>query len=405
MTTAVFRTASAAVVLFLVGASHAEGAVPPSDMAVPFAARSIPLAATPVIIAIGEASHGDERMLRERNRVIMELAAAHRISWVALETGFAEARLLDRFVRGGPGEPDEVAKRGFTSGFGHFSANVALLEELRVHNLGLPAAERIGIVGIDLSLGGPFGSAPTMAPVECALEGIPAASERERLRAAFAAAVQPGLGIEPVSDEQKAAFRRLGEELATLTAGAASPETRQCTSIVQQSAFVFDAMPGQVTPGRIPRDAWVSVSRRDAAMAANAAEVFAGSRGKSIVLFAHSSHVMAASMRGGRWSTQAEPPTSMGQLLRQRFGDQYVVLAQVERTKHEGGSVPDLFDAWSIACREACLVPAARGPTASTGPFRVGINGDDEQVIEPSSAATFLIILPREDGTDTPPRA
>lgn len=344
-------------------------------------------------------------MLQERNRVIMELAAAHRISWVALETGFAEARLLDLFVRGGPGDPEDVAKRGFTSGFGHFSANVALLSELRAHNVALPVAERIGIVGVDLSLGGPLGSAPTMAPVDCALEGIADSQERERLRADFSVAVQPGLGLDPVSEEQKATFRRLGDELAALTASATSPETRQCTSIVQQSASVLDALPGQVTPGRIPQDAWVSVSRRDAAMAANAAEVFARSRNKSIVLFAHSSHVMAAPMRGGRWSSQVEPPTSMGQLLRQRFGDRYLVLAQVERTKHKGGSVPDLFDAWNIACRDACLMPTGRGAEANSGPFRVGINGDDEQVIDPSSAATFLVILPGEDTADAPLRS
>ncbi len=402
MTSAIFRTVSSAIVLFLVAAPQVEGAVPPS-IVIPFAARSIPSATTPGIIAIGEASHGNERMLQERNRVIMELAAAHRISWVALETGFAEARLLDRFVRGGLGEPEEVAKHGFTSGFGQFSANVALLKELRAHNLALPVAERIGIAGVDLSLGGPLGSAPTMEPVNCALEGVAAASERERLRAAFAAAVQSGLGIAPVSDEQKATFRELGDELAALTASAASPETRQCTSIVRQSAFVFDAMPEQVTPGRIPPDAWVSVSRRDAAMAANAAEVFAGSRGKSIVIFAHSSHVRAASMRGGRWSSQAEPPTSLGQLLRQRFGDRYVVLAQVERTKHEGGSEPDLLNAWSITCEEACMVSTHRGREAKSGLFRVGINGDDEQVIDPSSAAAFLVVLPSDDSATIPP--
>ena len=107
MTSAIFRTVSSAIVLFLVAAPQVEGAVPPS-IVIPFAARSIPSATTPGIIAIGEASHGNERMLQERNRVIMELAAAHRISWVALETGYAEARLLDRFVRGGPGEPEEV---------------------------------------------------------------------------------------------------------------------------------------------------------------------------------------------------------------------------------------------------------------------------------------------------------
>jgi len=66
-----------------------------------FAARSIPHSGLPAI-AVGEASHGADPMLFARNRLIRELAAEGRISWVALETGYAEA-LLDRFVRGDPG--------------------------------------------------------------------------------------------------------------------------------------------------------------------------------------------------------------------------------------------------------------------------------------------------------------
>src|SRR5580704_18173529 len=92
----------------------------------PFAARSIPHSRLPAIIAVGEASHGGEPMLLARNRLIHELAEKGRISWVALETGYAEALLLDRFVRGGPGTVSDVAAKGFTWGFGNLAGNVAL---------------------------------------------------------------------------------------------------------------------------------------------------------------------------------------------------------------------------------------------------------------------------------------
>jgi erythromycin esterase-like protein len=68
-------------------------------------------------------------MLFARNHFISELADEGRISWVALETGYAQALLLDRFVRGGTGTASEVAAKGFTSGFGNLAGNVALLRD------------------------------------------------------------------------------------------------------------------------------------------------------------------------------------------------------------------------------------------------------------------------------------
>ncbi|HUN83587.1 MAG TPA: erythromycin esterase family protein [Terracidiphilus sp.] len=142
-----------------------------SGNALPFAASSIPTSHQPIIIAVGEASHGGEAMLAARNHLIHELAEQGHISMVALETGYAEALLLDRYVRGDSGIASEVAAKGFTSGFGNLSGNVALLEDLRAIDARKPANKQIGIVGIDMSLGGPFGSAPTMAAVNCALDG------------------------------------------------------------------------------------------------------------------------------------------------------------------------------------------------------------------------------------------
>ncbi|HVI97452.1 MAG TPA: erythromycin esterase family protein [Sphingomonas sp.] len=358
-----------------------------------FTARSMPRLPQPGIIALGEASHGNEAMLRERNRFIMELAAAGRISWVALETGFAEARLLDRFVKGAPGDAADVAKRGFTSGFGAFAGNVALLTMLRKFNATHPSGERIGIAGVDLSLGGPLASAPTMAPVECALEGVVDRAHREELRTAFTAAVRPGLQAPSVSDAQKMAFHALSDRLAAAIDRTASPDARQCAAIVGQSAIVLDALPEKSGGGGIPPDAWISVSRRDAGMAANAAAILARSHGKSILLFAHTSHVLNAPMQGGRWSTQAQPPESMGQHLAAQLGKRYQVIAQIESASRGDRSTPDLASALAIDCAATCLVPSARLGKLGTMRVRIGINHDDDQLVVPMSAASFFLLL------------
>src|SRR5690242_10074027 len=165
------------------------------------------------VLALGESSHGNEAVLRARNRLVLQLVNQGRISWVALETGFAESRLLDAFVRGGAGEAADIAKRGFTSGFGTFEANVELLRELRAANANRAEQDKVGVVGIDLSLGGPIDSAPTMAPVLCALDGVGDPARRATLTAKFLEAVKPGLAAPTVTAQQKAVFHELASQL------------------------------------------------------------------------------------------------------------------------------------------------------------------------------------------------
>ncbi|WP_212611471.1 erythromycin esterase family protein [Sphingomonas gellani] len=344
----------------------------------------------PQILALGEASHGNEDVLRARNRLIRRLANQRLIRWVALETGYAEARLLDRFVRGGVGEAEDVAKHGFTSGFGAFSENAALLRDLRAVNLVRPKGDRIGIIGIDLSLGGPLDSAPTMAPVRCALEAVTNPARREALRTAFEEAVKPGLATIAVTGEQKAGFHALARRLQAVLPPTASREAQTCARIVEQSAAVFDSMPRVITPGSIPTDAWISISRRDKAMAANALDILRRSGGKSLLLFAHTSHVLKVPRRGGQWATQQRPPRSMGEFLHQHLGKLYFVLAQVERAPAKDASVPDLITTMKIHCAGPCVVPTTTQLEHSPAIVRVGINGNDEQLIDRSAADEFL---------------
>ena len=361
------------------------------SVAVPLDAAALPGGGRQVL-ALGESSHGNEEMLRARNRLILQLVDQGRIRWVALETGYAESRLLDAFVRGGAGDAADVAKRGFTSGFGAFEANVALLRALRAANARRAQRNRVGVIGIDLSLGGPLDSAPTMAPVRCALEGVGDERRRAALTAAFLEAVKPGLAAPTVTDRQKAAFHELASQLRSSLLPTASTEARTCARIVTQSAAVFDGVPASFTPGSIPSDAWVSVSRRDEAMAANVLDALHRSAGKSVFLFAHTSHVLKSPRRGGQWSMQEHPPISMGEVLRQRLGSRYFVIAQIESAPAKTSPVPDLIASYPAKCTEPCVVRADARPQLRTTALRIGINGSDEQVIDATAADAFLIV-------------
>jgi erythromycin esterase-like protein len=368
------------------------------DSVLPFVARSILTLHRPMIIAVGESSHGAEPMLLARNRLVRELAEEGRISWVALETGYAEALLLDHYVRGGSGTPADVAAKGFTWGFGNLAGNVALLEELRTINLGKPGSKQIGIVGIDLSLGGPLGSAPMMAPVACALDGVRDPALRESLRASFSRAVLPGLGPADVPEQAKSEFRALSVRLTSSMDHDAPESARQCTLIVTESAAAYDLLPKLTADHSMPPDAWRGISARDDAMAKNAMAALAHAEGGNILLFAHTSHILNASMSGRRFSGQIQPPESMGEILQRSLGNRYLAIAQVEPVKPTPSSPPpDLLLLLHPECEAPCMV---RADKLQPRQVRIGINGDDQELIDPMTAASFYVIVPNRPQTN-----
>ncbi len=389
----------ASSIFVLLGASHAVntpaagGSGGMQYSTVPFDSKSIPPARLPIIIAVGEAAHGGEPMLFARNHLIRELAEEGRISWVALETGYAEALLLDRFVRGGPGTPSEVAAKGFTHGFGNFAGNVALLEDLRAINLHKPVDKRIGIVGVDLSLGGPWGSAPSMAPVECALTGVRNPALRQSLHESFAKAVIPGLAKTAVTEQEKTAFHALSEQLASSIAPDASQSARRCTSIVRQSAAALDALPMHAAQGSVPSDAWRMVNVRDEAMAKNALAALADANGGSILLFAHTGHILNAPMLGGRFSGQSQPPHSMGDALHRSLGSRYLAIVQIQAvTPPPSDGAPDLLQLLHPTCEEPCMMSSKE---IQLHQVRIGNNGNDQQLIDPTTAASYHLVIPK----------
>jgi len=232
-----------------------------------------------------------------------------------------------------------------------------------------------------------------MAPVECALTGVHDPALRQSLHESFSKAVIPGLTQMVVSEQEKAAFRTLSEQLTSSIDPNAPRFARRCASIVAQSADVLDALPAHAAaPGSIPADAWRSVNELDAAGAKNALAALADANGGSILLFAHSSHILDAPMLGGRWSNQGQPPHSMGETLRRALGSRYVAIAEIEPVKPAPASAPpDLFQLLHPACDQPCMVSASG---LQLHQVRIGNNGNDQQLIDPTTAASFYLIIP-----------
>jgi hypothetical protein len=231
-----------------------------------------------------------------------------------------------------------------------------------------------------------------MSPVECALNGVHDAALRESLRANFSKAVMPGLTQAQVSEEAKITFRKLSEQLTSSIDPSAPEYTHHCVLIVTQSAAELDALPTLPGDRGIPADAWRCLNKRDEAMAANALAALADAGGASILLFAHTSHVLNAPMLGGRFSGQQQPPQSMGEALRRALGNRYVAIAEIEPVKPAPASAPpDLFQLLHPTCDQPCMMSTGR---LQLHQVRIGTNGDDQQLVDPATAASFYLIIP-----------
>lgn len=216
---------------------------------------------------------------------------------------------------------------------------------------------------------------------------------REKLRASFSKAVIPGLSRADVPEEAKSAFRKLSGQLTSSIDLNAPEYIRHCASVVRQSAAVLDALATLPADRGIPADAWRCLSKRDEAMAANTLAALAHAEGRSILLFGHTSHVVNAPTLGGRFRGQQQPPESMGETLRRALGNRYVAIVEIEPVTPTPASAPlDLFRLLHPACDQPCMM---RAGGLQSHQVRIGVNGDDQRLIDPSTAASFYLVIPK----------
>lgn len=108
------------------------------------AARAEP----PVLLALGEPTHGIEAFPLLRNEILGHLVDRGSRS-IVLETDVFAASLVDDYVAGATTEIDDVLATGFSHGFGSLPANRELVAWLRTHNAGRAPRDRVRFLGFD----------------------------------------------------------------------------------------------------------------------------------------------------------------------------------------------------------------------------------------------------------------
>ena len=124
------------------------------------------------IVIFGDAVEGGAEPLQIRNRLFRYLVEQKGFTTIVLESGILEARAVDNYVGGAPGNFDEVLAHGITTGFSGYTGNRDLVGWMRQWNANPTRTRSLHFFGYDIS-GSP-------------LNGLGEGSVDEPLRAALA---------------------------------------------------------------------------------------------------------------------------------------------------------------------------------------------------------------------------
>ncbi|MEV4489935.1 erythromycin esterase family protein [Micromonospora coxensis] len=346
----------------------------------------------PRLLALGEPTHGEDRLLDVRNALFRQLVEQEGYRTIAIESDCMAGLLVDDYVTSGAGDLDEVMARGFSHQWGAFPGNRELVRWMRAYNDGRPASAQLRFAGFDGPLEITHAASPrqaltalhayltTRADAEllpCAadtLDDLLGADEQWTDPAAMTDA-SASVGRTP----EAARLRLIADDLVTLLdaqlpqlVAASTPEEwdrarlygRTATGLLRYHAAMADP-----SPSRMAR----LLALRDAMMAANLLAV--AERGPALVN-AHNSHLQRdrSTMRMGghpvRW-------WSAGAIVSAHLGRGYAFLATAVGTiRHQGVDTPPpdtvegllyalpqechLVDAHLLAATLATTTPPAR---------------------------------------------
>lgn len=273
-----------------------------------------PLAATlgdARVIAMGEATHGSREIFQLKHRLLEYLVAERGVTIFGFEAGYGEARDVDAYVQGRPGDGDRAI-----AGLGYWpwmtEEVVDLVEWMRRWNR--THAQKVHFVGFDMQV-------PDRA-LRDTLAYLRAVDPGEAPR--FEASLQPATSrydFFTVDPEAYDAMRIEAEALLALlddraalyrarSSDAAFTEHRQLARVVVQSlAMTYADFTG---------DEWEGSNVRDAAMADNVEWLLAQAGGGRVALWAHNDHVSK-----DHWAPEW---TNLGSHLAARLGDDYRVI-------------------------------------------------------------------------------
>ncbi len=107
------------------------------------------LEAKPLLLGLGEPTHGEEEFPRLRNQVFRHLVEGEGYRSIAIESDCLAALKVDAYVAGGEGSLDAAMERGFSHGFGGSGANRELVAWMREHNGNRAPEDRLRFYGFD----------------------------------------------------------------------------------------------------------------------------------------------------------------------------------------------------------------------------------------------------------------
>jgi protein-L-isoaspartate(D-aspartate) O-methyltransferase len=102
------------------------------------------------VVLLGEASHGTSEFYRARAAITRRLIEAHGFTLVAVEGDWPDAAVLDRYVRGRPAAHEEPIFQRFPTWMWRNRDVARFIDWLRGHNGDKPTAKQAGFYGLDL---------------------------------------------------------------------------------------------------------------------------------------------------------------------------------------------------------------------------------------------------------------
>lgn len=310
-----------------------------------------PLVGTARVLAIGENIHGGHEPLALRNHLVRYAVTRLGFTAVAIESGFTEGQLVDRFVQGEPLGLDSVLRHGINNGFGRLPENRELLLWLRAHNetavrkvrfhgidqTGAGAAVYTGAIAVEAVLRylGPARAAPHRAALAPLLDRFRADRFTE-LSPAEQGALRDALG----------ALRRA---VGTHAAG-----DRHAHAIARRNVWAAERLQESFgASGTEGPRSLRAIRLRDSVMAENVRWVLAQQGpGGRVVVFAHNGHVWDVPMA---FPAMGPAMPMMGTRLRRMLGDGLRVIGTAAVTYEGMGSV--LGDLSSMENAFARVVP------------------------------------------------
>jgi erythromycin esterase-like protein len=310
----------------------------------------------PRLLALGEPTHGEDRVLGVRNELFRQLVEQEGYRTIAIESDCVMGLVVDDYVTTGTGTLDHVMERGFSHGWGAFPANRELVRWMRAYNDGRPASERLRFAGFDGPLEITAAASPRQALIAlhaylsawADADLLPCAADTlDRLLGADDHWTNPAAMMDPARSvgrtPEARELRLLADDLVTLLdaqtpqlIAASSPADLERARLYGRTAvglLRYHFWMADTSPGRMAR----LLTLRDSMMAANLLAI--AERGPALVN-AHNSHLQRdkSQMRMGGLPQQW---WSAGAIVSTHLGDGYAVLAGALGTiRHQGVQTP-----------------------------------------------------------------